>query len=427
MGMSASQARFLSLTARKTNVEYEGQQINQQRTTLSNQSASYYSQLTNLTVPTPPSTQDYSRITYTFEDGTEVNTINQLIATKDEHTGKVIYMVNYTQQTLQDNVVSNGCVIVNKDSTVGQSADDPYKNYAIGGVAYTIGSTPLRQLADAQWFAGGDLTNNDYYLKDIPASQLKEIQEMEEIYLTKLREKYNNGKDDVDYLVRYQKDSETGKWTPVFYSKDQVVDAHYNDNTGNSLSSIRSYVWGQSTESNDVKNARATAEQDSSGRYKSITVYGYKTETYEVKDDNGNKIPKMVQDKDADGNPKFNADGEPIMIEAKDENGDTIYQTATREVIDFDKYQTFKLTATCTTDDDAYNDAMNKYNYDKSRYDKTIQDINSKIQIIQAQDKNLELKLKQLDTEQNAISTEMDAVKKVIQKNVESSFKTFNA
>lgn len=38
MGMSDSQARFLSLTARKTNVEYEGQQINQQRTTLSNES-----------------------------------------------------------------------------------------------------------------------------------------------------------------------------------------------------------------------------------------------------------------------------------------------------------------------------------------------------------------------------------------------------
>lgn len=36
MGMSASQARFLGLTARKTNVEYEGQQVNQQRTTLSN-------------------------------------------------------------------------------------------------------------------------------------------------------------------------------------------------------------------------------------------------------------------------------------------------------------------------------------------------------------------------------------------------------
>ena len=36
MGMAASQARFLGLTARKTNVEYEGQQINQQRTRLIN-------------------------------------------------------------------------------------------------------------------------------------------------------------------------------------------------------------------------------------------------------------------------------------------------------------------------------------------------------------------------------------------------------
>ena len=58
---------------------------------------------------------------------------------------------------------------------------------------------------------------------------------------------------------------------------------------------------------------------------------------------------------------------------------------------------------------------------------KKIQDINSKLEIIQSQDKSLELNLKQLDTEENAISTEIDAVKKVISKNVESSFKTFNA
>ena len=70
---------------------------------------------------------------------------------------------------------------------------------------------------------------------------------------------------------------------------------------------------------------------------------------------------------------------------------------------------------------------MNQYNYDKAIYDHAIEEINAKIKIIQQQDKNLELKLKQLDTEENAIQTEMDAVKKVISKNVESSFKTFNA
>ena len=45
MGLAASQARYLSLSARKTNVEYEGQQINQQRLALSNQSADLFNQM----------------------------------------------------------------------------------------------------------------------------------------------------------------------------------------------------------------------------------------------------------------------------------------------------------------------------------------------------------------------------------------------
>ena len=48
-----------------------------------------------------------------------------------------------------------------------------------------------------------------------------------------------------------------------------------------------------------------------------------------------------------------------------------------------------------------------------------------KKKVIISEDKNLELRLKQLDTEQDAISTEMDAVQKVIEKNTESTFKTF--
>ncbi len=44
---------------------------------------------------------------------------------------------------------------------------------------------------------------------------------------------------------------------------------------------------------------------------------------------------------------------------------------------------------------------------------------------IQNQDKKLELKLKQLDTQHKAIETEMQSVEKVIQKNVETTFKTF--
>ena len=66
MGMAASQARFLGLTARKNNVEYEGQQINQQRTSLANQSANYYNDLLGMSVPTPPSVADYTKTVYCF-------------------------------------------------------------------------------------------------------------------------------------------------------------------------------------------------------------------------------------------------------------------------------------------------------------------------------------------------------------------------
>ena len=86
---------------------------------------------------------------------------------------------------------------------------------------------------------------------------------------------------------------------------------------------------------------------------------------------------------------------------------------------------TYAVTTNTVTDQAAYDDAMNQYEYDKYEYDQSIQNINAKIEIIQSEDKNLELRLKQLDTEQAAIQTEMDAVQKVIEKNTESTFKTF--
>ena len=44
---------------------------------------------------------------------------------------------------------------------------------------------------------------------------------------------------------------------------------------------------------------------------------------------------------------------------------------------------------------------------------------------VQAQDRQLELELKQIDTQHQAVQTEVDSVGKVIQKNIEKSFKIF--
>ena len=80
MGMAASQARFLGLTARKSNVEYQVQQINQQRTSLANESAGLYNQMMELTVPTPPSVNSFAKTVYVLEDSSGSNTDNYSIA-----------------------------------------------------------------------------------------------------------------------------------------------------------------------------------------------------------------------------------------------------------------------------------------------------------------------------------------------------------
>ena len=97
MGLSASQARLLSLTARQSNLEYEGQQINQQRTTLSNESSNYYNSLLEMEVPVPPSSNDYTKIVYSFTIGGNKATIDETLPQEDGN-GNTTYIVSYTTE-----------------------------------------------------------------------------------------------------------------------------------------------------------------------------------------------------------------------------------------------------------------------------------------------------------------------------------------
>ena len=66
MGLAASQARGILLTARLNDVEFEAQQINQARARLSDQSANYYNQLLDMEVPCAPSKSDFTSLHYTY-------------------------------------------------------------------------------------------------------------------------------------------------------------------------------------------------------------------------------------------------------------------------------------------------------------------------------------------------------------------------
>jgi len=77
MGMAASQARYLSLVARKTNVEWEGQQINQSRTALANKTAALFNQMLGMQVPDCPDCTDFTNVQYSFSDGLNASVIDK--------------------------------------------------------------------------------------------------------------------------------------------------------------------------------------------------------------------------------------------------------------------------------------------------------------------------------------------------------------
>ena len=257
MGMSASQARFLSLTARKTNVEYEGQQINQQRTTLSNESSNYYSQLTSMAVPVPPSTSDYTKITYTFADGNEKNTVTSLVATKDtKSTG--VYMLNYVQEIPTNTMIVSGTNIVTKIGS-GENA-----KYSIGTVELQPGGNGDTSV-DKLVKAGIPYEVAVQYSED----ERKNKAEVEKQYVAMAQEKYATD----DWKVRYVKNPATGSYDAVLYSTKELENADYNEKTGASLSGIKMYAFGETTESREIKNAHAKVEQDATGRYIALFIY----------------------------------------------------------------------------------------------------------------------------------------------------------
>ena len=94
MGMAASQARYLSLVARKTNVEWEGQQINQSRTALASKTAALFNQMLGMTVPDCPDCTDFTQVQYSFSDGLNASVIDKFyqLSTPDPEYN---YVVNH--------------------------------------------------------------------------------------------------------------------------------------------------------------------------------------------------------------------------------------------------------------------------------------------------------------------------------------------
>lgn len=598
MGMAASQARYLGLTARKTNVEYEGQQINQARTALANQSANTFNDLLALEVPTAPSTQDYTELKYTYTDGTEAEEISSMTELQNDPDGYNYLVTHFhfadiyrgvqnklaNPQVVQDDVSTKDVISRDDIDTVEQPtytvngynvttydpADANQKNNFDQLVAqypdmdpndmmtYTDADGSMHFVSRTELEGTGDI--KDRYVQTGTASEATVQRANITTAGTPGNETYTvNGFDVNDYdaadpvqkaaydrlAAQYPDMSEADAKTYTdadgnlhFVSETElqgagdIKDRYIDPNTdtivdgtatrgdivtteptgnltytvnGNQVSKYdptnleQKKVYDKLVEdypsmSKNIDDLGCYTDED--GRIHFTSLSGLADDTagdltdYYVESGVPTYVGNCKLEKYDPADPELKTAYEQILKDWPDSNialadpediytwewqGETRFACAQdltssaisgpdqslptenqdkltyyvaknvqekierteKAMVDLDeqgrpqtiRYQdssvTYYLNTETETDQDAYQDAMNQYNYDMQVYEKAIQDINARTERIQQEDRTLELRLRQLDTEQEALQTEMEAVKKVIDKNIESTFKTF--
>ncbi len=487
MGMSASQARLLSLQARQSNLEYQGQQINQERTILSQQCTELYNSLLAMTVPTPPSTQDYTTIQYSGVNGADSFTIGTV-----KPSGDTAYVVEMQRDKTGDSLQT-----LHGSYRLQNAGADMYGEYpATTSVKTSFGQVPdgtehkegdfYVSENEADYVSGADLSEQganpaDYVLAgDTTYAVVTQFDPSKQYVKKTDKATYDQLEDKSTYShVRKYEDVEALEVTSEVPGNFYVVDEngkatkatfqdfvkkdgawyfdpnkkYFEEKEGGSETATNPNAGALTVGGSELltfeqaKQEYGSAFEDA--RYENAirNTYGESLTkddfyVYTVTSDTGVTEFRFVLKSDAENGDdwveasKFSENGKYTESEQKDgckltfDSAGRITSISVPTAYSADgniiAYQDIKLTAETVTDNAAYEDAYNEYQYAQYEYDRLQQEINAKTEIIQQQDRNLELKLQRLDNERTQITTEIEAVEKVINDNIESSYKTFS-
>lgn len=350
MGMSASQARMLSLTARLSDLELQAQSISNSKITLANQSE----QLSK-TYETSLNQQKFKVFnsdSSSYVDASAYNlTTYDAVSTSDK------------QRFIKD---SSGKVLVTTavgsayDKTKNQNSTSYYLKNGIDSSSYygTAGSTGYKTVAD---FLKAEL---GYASKSDATSAGKTYNEDEVNYYTSLY----SGKEEFLNSMGY-----TSATTSV-----QETDSNYT-----SLNGSNTYTYS------------AAATKYYSNVYDEIAKSGY----------------------DAPGDANMS---DSSWLESQVESGSIYLYT-------YDNTGGTKGTGDWANVSWNAGDSSIEEVADTTGTTAAEAEYNAKLDGIQSQDKKFDMELQAINTEHQALQTEIDSVKKVINKNIETSYKTFNA
>lgn len=464
MGLAASQARLLQLTSMLSDVEFEGQQINNARTKLSSTSAQFYAQLLDLDVPTPPSKSDFTNLEYTYnQNGNEYKITDMGVA---DANGNTQVGVQSKQQgtVMKPSATEKGTVTQEKAWVVDEkNAGNGYvqgdqraegQNYTPVKAATEYdpnatyvdgeGNSLAQQIQDAvnQKAASGDYITGDK--SGIATGYSEGLCKKGDEYMEKYTVQEQTGTDE-DGNPIYETVEKERSYDPPRYNSAGEVDvakefadcipfgAYQEVAEGEeegfigpkTVEATKTFVNGKETQS--LSSEELDGNEQVEAIRKTITDSGRNPEEFEIIINNGSyEIYEKADINDGDGEAaKWTTQTGEVLVDGTKNAQLEFGKDGRVSAINIDG-QRLAVTPKSSTDEAAYEDAYAAYTYEKQMYDKDQAAINSQLSNIQQQDKRLELQLSELDTRRTEITTELEALQTVMKDNIERTFKSFS-
>lgn len=363
MGMAASQARFLGLTARKTNNEYQVQQLNQQRLNLADKQ-------TQLTLDYQDKMSNRMLVFNNSDDNSKLgkqltywNLVNPVNPTDKELEAGITAGLNYRVVDATGNIIVPNYPGNSEDTEIGAVIE----KYAIN--EDVLDNDKLyKNISSGDWVMKAlrtDDEGNEYWL-EIPFD--------EATFISSMRAENPKDSSDTEYHVLYN-------------TLLPMIDGKYQELTYENLTSMSDLQIRLYEKVDEGENAKII-------------------------------VPEIPDNDRTIYFGKYTVDEhciDPAYLEEKLRNGDWFIQKYPTS--DDDSWSTIpwqgiaEIQDIYNSQDDA--EAEAEYQYLLAKFQK--------------EDKLLQLHLQQLDTEHKAIEAELDSISKVIEKNVSSSFQTFKA
>ena len=485
MGMSASTLRLTMLTARLSQLQFQGQQINQQRTMLSNESSTMYNSILTAEVPTAPDPAQFTRIKYKSGNNSVINfaqnasgpySHNMTIrrpATKSVKSQSSFSNVNITRAVDAAagsyNFIANINGVNRNLSLVGGSdaqqklqayekaLDNYEKMQSIDSVRSSIlkdqkslNTSALKEYGQTIGFNVPAPDKDNKYTIDpndsatvalflAAGANINDINDGKPVTLPKLLQPTQGAT--VEEFNKYNAQAMIG----ILAGTSTIDEMPYDqaddlfEDIAKQLSSIdggKEYSSAADYYQNVVEPAYNAYQ--SSCATPGLTNVGEGETLFTYKDDNGDDayIYLPVEDISEDIFQTTVDTAKVYENQVSYIEGETVAETVnanvtfdeeglmTKATLDTGEVLTFEVET--ELDETAYNAAMVEYDYRVQKYEKELSDANAKLAKIQAQDQKLEVQLTQLETEQKAVQTEIDAVKAVRDKSIERGFRTFS-